>query len=265
MRARLVAIALVLFASCNALAGEFTDVWYTATEPGWGMFLVQSEATQVAAFFIYGADGKPTWYTAQLQNDGTGKFTGSLYAISGTYFASPWQGYTIAPAGTASFTPADPYHATLSYTVNGIPTVNKAVQRQTLTAYNLPGNYSGSMAGSVSGCNDPARNDPAFRARYVLVATQDADASAGLQFTFVDNIHNGLVCNVNGPLTHLGRIYQLNGTLQCMGLGTDGNPHAVVIDALHPTGQGIEGHLTGSSGGGCTASLHFAAVLNVNQ
>jgi len=31
--------------------------------------------TQFLAFFIYGADGKATWYAAQLANDGTGNYT----------------------------------------------------------------------------------------------------------------------------------------------------------------------------------------------
>ena len=41
---------------------------------------------------------------------------------------------------------------------------------------------------------------------------------------------------------------------------------AVTIDGLHPTGQGIEGKISvPNTGDGCVASLHFAAVLNVNN
>jgi len=39
----------------------------------------------------------------------------------------------------------------------------------------------------------------------------------------------------------------------------------VTIDSFHATGQGIEGHLTANIGQSCTASLHFAAVHNVNN
>jgi hypothetical protein len=42
----------------------------------------------------------------------------------------------------------------------------------------MAGNYSGSMAGSISGCNDPSANDSAFRGRYMLAVTQVADQSA---------------------------------------------------------------------------------------
>jgi hypothetical protein len=265
MLKRLVFIAMLALAAARAEAVEYTDVYFNPSEGGWGVFLVQSDTFQFMAFFIYGPDGKPTWYTAELTNDGTGSYTGTLYAITGTYFAIPWQGYNYSAAGTASFKPTDIYHATLTYTVTGVGTVTKTVQRQTLTAYALSGDYSGSMAGSISGCASPGSNDPAFRARYGLTVTQVGDTSTALTFTFVDPNHNGIVCTAAGPLSHLGRLYQMAGTLACTGPGQDGVPRPVTIESFHPTGQGIEGKVTASAGGGCMASLHFSAVLNVNN
>ena len=240
-------------------------MYFDPAESGWGFLLVQSETTQFIAFFIYGADGRPTWYTALLADDGAGGYSGPLYASTGTYFATPWQGSAIGPAGTASFVPSDRYHATLTYTVNGVGTVTKPVQRLTLTPYVMTGNYSGSMAGSITGCSDPSGNDPAFRGRYGLVVTQVADESAALTFTFVDTNHAGLVCALSGPLSHLGRIYQMNGQSDCAGPAFAAGSHPATIEALHPTGQGIEGHWNGSLGNGCVASLHFSGVQNVNH
>jgi hypothetical protein len=270
MLKRFVIALLLLTAAFSARALEYTDVYYDTAEPGWGAFLVQSDTTQFIAFFIYDKNGNPTWYTAQLMDDGTGTgtYTGTLYAVTGTYFINPWTGYVINPAGTATFQAIDIYHATLKYTVTGLPTVTKAVQRQMLTAYKMAGDYSGSMAGSVGGMAcDPAKADPSLRARYGLAVTQTGDASATLVFTFVDATHAGIVCTVIGPLTHFGRLYQMGPgtTLACAGPGQDGKVRAITIDSLHPTGQGIEGKLAGDVGGGCTASLHFSAVLNVNN
>ncbi len=107
----------------------------------------------------------------------------------------------------------------------------------------------------------PSADELPFRSRYVLTATQTGDQSTSLAFTFVDQIHNGLVCTVSGPLSHFGRLYQTNGQIVCTGE----NPHPVTVDALHPTGQGVEGYLSGTTGGGCQVSLHFSAVLNVNN
>ena len=258
-------LVFVLFLSIRAQAAEFTDVYYDPAEDGWGVFLVQSEATQFVAFFIYGPDGKPTWYVATLTLDATGKFfTGDLYATTGTYFPNPWQGKTNILVGTATFTPSDAYHATLSYTVNGVGTVTKPIQRQTLSAYILSGNYSGAGSGTINSCPNPGQNEPVYRSRFDATVTQNGDQSATLVFTFVDAAHTGLVCTLTGSLTHLGRLYQLNGQSSCTVNGVPaGAVQAVTIDAFHPTAHGIEGHITAIDG--CTASVHFSAVLNTNN
>lgn len=260
---RFVLIALLLL-SVRAQATEFTDVYFDPAESGWGVFLVQSNTTQFLAFFIYGPDGKPTWYVAILTNDGTGNYTGTLFATTGTYFANPWQGNNAIAAGTVSFHPTDPYHATLTYTVTGVGTVTKSVERQTLTPYQMSGTYSGSASGTINSCVNPGQNEPVYRSRYVLTVTQTGDQSATLVFAFVDQAHNGLVCTMTGPLTHIGRLYQLNGQSTCTVMGQPAGPaQTVTIDGLHPSGQGIEGHFTSVSG--CTASIHFSAVLNVDN
>jgi hypothetical protein len=267
MLKRLVLIAMLALAATRADAIGYTDVYFNPNESGWGFFLVQSDTTQFLALFIYGQDGKPTWYTGQLTQDAAGNFNGTLYAFTGTYFPAPWQGVTGPNAvGTISFQPIDLYHATLIYTVNSIGTVIKTVQRQTLTPFVLSGNYSGSMAGSVSGCTDPTDNDAAFRGRYGLTVAQVADESATLTFTFVDTNHTGLVCTLAGPLTHYGRTYQMaNVQTTCTDPAGSLGTHSNTVDAFNVTGEGIEGRWTGAVGAGCNVSLHFAAVRNVNN
>jgi hypothetical protein len=264
MLKRLLVAFLLLFAAFNAGALEYTDVYFDPDEAGWGFFLVQSDTFQFIAFFIYGTDGKPTWYTAEISDDGTGTYTGALYASTGTFFAAPWQGYQQASAGMAKFEPIDKYHAKLTYTVDGVDTVIRNVQRQTLTSYKMAGNYSGSAAGSIGSCNDPTANEPSFRGRYALSVSQVGDASITLTFTFVDSNHTGIVCTVSGPVTHFGRLYQMDGEARCTSPGFDTGVRAATVDSLHPTGQGIEGRWTGSLGGGCQGVFHFSAVLNVN-
>jgi len=264
---RLLLIAMLALAAARADALEYTDVYYNPAEPGWGFFLVQSEATQFLALFIYDRAGNPTWYTGQLTQDGAGNYNGSLYALTGTFFASPWNGITGPTAvGTISFKPIDIYHANLTYTVTGVGTVTKTVQRQTLTPYAFAGNYSGSMSGSVSGCTNPGDNDASFRARYNLAVSQVGDQTAAMTFTFVDTAHATLVCTVNGPLTHLGRLYEMNNAAAyCTESGVSFGAFTSTVNSLHPTGQGIEGRWTGTNAGNCALSLHFAAVLNVNN
>ena len=190
---QLLLTVLLLIASVNTGALEYTDVYYNPAESGWGIFVVQSDTVQFMSFFVYGQNGGPRWYVAQLTQDGAGNYNGPLYETTGTYALAPWN----------------------------------------------PAQFGATAA-----------------------VTQVADASAALTFTFVDNVYNGLVCTLAGPLTHLGRLYQMNGQSSCTGPGIDTGMHSATIDSLHPTGQGIEGKWTGFVGGGCMATLHFAAVLN---
>lgn len=267
MIARLLLTTLLLIAGSSARALEYTDVWYDQNEPGWGVLLVQSSTFQFLAFYLYGQNGGPRWYTAQITDDGTGKYTGGVYASTGTWWAAPWNpsAQSTTQIGTATFQPTDTYHATLTFTVTGEGTFTKPLVRTTLTPYDMSGNYSGSVSGSQTSCANPSNNTNAFRGRYQLTATKVADASITLTLTFVDNVNNGLVCTVSGPLTHLGRLYQMaNAQYSCSLQGTTLFTTTATVDALHPTGQGIEGHLTAQANG-CNQSFHFAAVLNSLQ
>lgn len=266
---RLIFAALLLLSATYASANVYNDVFFDVAEPGWGVFVRQSNTFQFLAFFIYGANGQPTWYTAQLTDtgDGTGlNYSGPLYATTGTYFANPWQGYAATVVGTASFqgstVPEDYFNATLTYTVNGV-TVTKAIQRQTLTAYALSGTYSGSIAGSVSSCANPANNGN-VGARFNLTVAQVADASATLTFNFVDTAHNGMVCTLSGPLTHYGGLYTItNAQYTCTGAGlSTGNIVAAAVNLFDQTGQGVDGKWTATTSTGCSQTMRFSAVSN---
>ena len=260
---KLLVAVLLLASAAFAQAALYTDVYYDTAEPGWGVFLVQSDTFQFLAFFIYGPDGKPTWYTAQLVDDGTGNYAGPLYVTTGTYFANPWQGNTIAQVGTASFRPSDLFHATLAYSLTGGPSVSKAIQRQTLVPFDMSGNYSGSVAGSVTDCTNPANNVASLAGRFNLALSQSGDASAALTFTFVDNTYTGTVCTLSGPLTHYGLLYTMpSAQYSCTGSGfSPGTIVSATIDSLHEAGQGVEGRLTATTTAGCSQSIRFASVL----
>jgi hypothetical protein len=261
---RFLLAVLLLVSAVSARAAAYTDVWLDIGEPGWGVFVVQSETFQFLAFFIYGPTGQPTWYTAQLNDDGTGNYAGPLFASSGSYFASPWQGYAIAQAGTVSFQPIDLFHATLIYSLTNGPTVSKTIQRQTLTPFNMNGTYSGSVAGTVSGCTNPADNITSLAGRFNLAISQSGDTSAALTFTFVDTTYSGMVCTLSGPLTHYGQLYTMSpAQYACTGgpgFSTGGIASAV-IDSFHEAGQGIEGHWTATTSTGCKQSIRFASVI----
>src|ERR1700704_5082505 len=155
---------LLLVAAGRAVAVDYTDIWYIPAEAGWGVNVVQSDAFLFLTFFIYGADGKPTWFTGQVTQDASGNFNGTLYSTTGTYYLSPWAGFAGGPAGTVSFRPLGPPTAKLIYTVTGVGTVTKTIQRQNLTTITVgacllqngtvgPCTYSGAQSGAYSNCS----------------------------------------------------------------------------------------------------------------
>jgi hypothetical protein len=240
---------------------DYTDVYLNPDEGGRGYFVVQSERFQFIALFVQGPDGKPTWYTAELTIAADGKsYTGPLYSTSASYFGDPWDPKKAATTqvGTASFTPIDSYRANISYSLDGGPSVTTPVQRQTLLPYRMSGSYSGSLAGTTTSCADPADNDNASQARFDLQVTQVNDDSIALHFSLVGQ-DAGTVCTASGPLTHFGHLYRVaGGQLSCA--GDTGGSIPATIEALHPTGQGIEGLLLFNEPSGCVNRLRFSAV-----
>src|ERR1700730_5456948 len=205
---------LLLVAAGRAAAVDYTDIWYIPAEAGWGVNVVQSNTFLFITFFIYGADGKPTWFTGQVTQDSSRNFNGTLYSTTGTYYISPWAGFSGGPVGTVSFQPLGPYTAKLIYTVNGVGTVTKLIQRQTLTAIALGGVYSGAQTGTFTGC----ANNVSYRNFFDLQITHLTDGTVTFAFVYTNNYS----CTFSGKLVQIGQLYNVTAAnYQC----TDGRPN----------------------------------------
>ena len=225
--------ALLLLHAVNAAAIDYTDIWYTPAEPGWGVNVVQSGNFMFATFFVFAQGGTPTWYTGRLNWDGSSKFSGALYASTGTYFATPWVGSngTTVAAGTVSFEPANgsAHEGTLVYTVNGVPgTVTKTIQRQTLTTIALGRVYAGGQSGSYSQCTNSGNNGD-YIDRYDLEVTHLTGGTATFRFKYT----TGLVCTLSGAIQQHGQLYRIpSAAYTC----SDGRQH--VRDRVRDQGHG---------------------------
>ena len=257
---RLLLSLLLLAAAFRADATDYTDLWYTPSESGWGVNLVQSDNFMFATFFIYGSNGSPIWYSAGLdRNATTGAFSGDLNTTFGTYFAVPWvpANFGGSKVGTATFTPSttNAYQGTLTYTVTGVGTIIKQIERQTLTKVVLGGAYNGGQSGAYAGCT-LASDNYAYIDRYDLTVTQLGNNSA----TFVFNYLSGLSCTLAGTIEQHGKQYRIpSATYTC----TDGLNTTASMSEIKATSLGIEGrYFAPSVGGGCKESANFAAVLN---
>jgi hypothetical protein len=249
---------LLLAAAGRAAAVDYTDIWYLAAESGWGVNVVQSDSFLFITFFIYGADGKPTWYTAELRQDSSGNFNGPLLSTTGTSFALPWVPAQLGntQVGTASFQPTGPYTAKLIYTLTSGPilaTVTKTIQRQNLTAITVGGVYSGGQSGTYSGCTMGTSN-VSYRDFFDLQVTQLTDGTVTFAFAYTN-----VSCTFSGTLEQHGQLYSVPvASYEC----TDGLKTSASMTQIKATAQGVEGQFSAPSvGGSCREDAQFSGVL----
>ena len=259
MLKRLLLALLLLSATIRVNAADYTDLWWNSAEGGWGVNLVQSDNFMFVTFFIYGPDGTPTWYTADLNWDGVSQYIGGLYLTNGSWFAAPWlpSNSAIAQVGSASFRPSsfNVYQGTLTYTFfdSGI-TVVKSIERQSLTPITLAGAYVGGQSGSYSSCANSSRNG-GYIDRYDLTVTQPSNATATFQFNYT----NGLTCTFSGLINQHGQLFEMpSASYQC----SDGFNGTATVYEIKATSLGIEGrYFSSNAGGGCREAAQFSAVL----
>lgn len=119
------------------LLANYSGIWWTPTESGWGLSLHQGNLyTLFGALYVHGADQQPQWYTL-----GSGRWvsmtrwTGEMLATTGPFWAEPsWDPSAVKPSvvGTVSIdfsmTPGHVDRAELVYSIAGT-TVTKQISR----------------------------------------------------------------------------------------------------------------------------------------
>jgi len=252
MLKRLLMTLFLLTAAAQAAATDYTDIWYNPQEGGWGMNLVQSDSFMFLTFFIYGADSQPTWFVGQVALDASNNFNGTLYSTTGTYYIMPWAGDAVTTAGTVSFQPLSPYTAQLVYTVNGVGTVTKTVQRQPLTPSAISGNYSGGLVLAQSQCANSGSGTLNMNTSITQPLNNVGATTIGMARA------DGLTCNFTGQLTQWGKLYQMqNATYTC----SNGRATSANVDELSLTTHGIQGSWSAFVEGGCVETGVFDAVV----
>lgn len=112
-------------------AVNYTDLWWNASESGWGLAIAQQFSNMFLAWYVYDGSGKPTWYVASNCAVAGAGCTGPVYRTTGPAFGPSFDGSKVQvfTAGTVTLTFTDPNNGTLSYAVNGV-TGTKAITRQ---------------------------------------------------------------------------------------------------------------------------------------
>jgi hypothetical protein len=244
----LLAFACTLATAANPFSTDASDLWWDPDESGWGVNLAQQGDIAFLTLFVYGADGKATWFVAdamQAQKTTTTlSFTGDLFSATGPAFSAstfnPTQ-VVRTRVGSATFTMVDSANATFTYTVNGTR-VAKTVTRQTWRENNSSGVYIGYLGASCGSSITTeesmtftiAQNFPAFN-----LSTTSTLGS----------------CGYNGTYTQAGRLGHVDGQFTC----TNGRTGTFTLDSIETSPDAVMARLTTRSGA-CTLTGRFAGI-----
>jgi hypothetical protein len=122
----------------RASATNYTDMWWNASESGWGINLTQQGNVIFATLFTYASDGQGMWFVmanGALQSDGS--YLGDFFRTTGPPFnAQPFTPITtanITKVGTMQFKFSDGNTGTLAYVVDGV-SVSRLITRQVFSS-----------------------------------------------------------------------------------------------------------------------------------
>jgi lysyl endopeptidase len=197
----------------NDTSNNYTDLWWNASEPGWGINLNHQGTTIFATLYTYDLNGQPMWlFMSNGDRQADGSFSGTVYSATGPAFdASPWGPYNSTAVGTMRLTFTSNTAGTLTYSVNGI-LVTKSITRY---QYSTPATCTFTTADRTSATNyqdlwwNP--NEPGWG---VNLAHQGNILFATL-YTY-DHAGRGLWLSMSsgtlsGTRTYSGTLYRSNG------------------------------------------------------
>ena len=116
---------------------NYQDLWWRASESGWGVNIAHQGDTLFATWFTYDAAGKGLWLVmSNVAMTGEGRYVGKVYRTTGPAFDSAWDASRVhaTEVGSATFSFSDASNGSFTYTVEGV-TQSKAIQRM---VYALP-------------------------------------------------------------------------------------------------------------------------------
>lgn len=110
---------------------DYTDLWWNASESGWGIAITQQYGNMFLAWYVYDATGRPIWYVAPACTVTGSACSGTLYRTTGPAFGPPLDPAKVqaTEAGSAIVSFVDANNAVLSYVVDGV-NATKVITRQ---------------------------------------------------------------------------------------------------------------------------------------
>jgi hypothetical protein len=249
-------LAVLFPAASRASIYDVTGLWFNTNESGWGMNVIQQNSVLFITIFVYGLDGRPTWYVASNTQYVTGtavKFTGPLYATSGPYFGGAFNpgNVSVRQVGTITFDSTcagcNIYNnVQVTYSVDGV-TVTKNVQQQTWTPITIPSSGYGAMHRvAATTCSGGPGANPVFMTYTVSGTTVTITDANGVRY---------VVGFANVPQFGATRV----GTPSSLSVSNGPTFTQGTVQLESANGVVMNGLITGIAANGCLAQYAFVA------
>lgn len=254
---RLIAAALAVCALA-AQAGQYSDLWFNPQESGWGLNLVQQDETAFATLFVYGPDGRPTWYvasnlqvTAYSSPGGYPLFEGTLYRTQGPWHGGPFNpgDVRVVAVGRMWVEVFAKDRMRLHYEAEGVAMVRE-LTRQSFAEEPISTWYTSQFVLRVRRADQTPIGTSHFQAD-LLVHFENGNA-----FIRSDD-PLGRRCEYRGPYRQSGKLMSLSGVFTCT--AGDSLEGSFELTDLEVTAHGITGYLR-KTGSGVQESGRFAAT-----
>ena len=235
----LAASSLARPAWATSFSNDQSDLWWNASENGWGIQFVQRGSTIFATMFVYDAAGNPTFYVATMEGskpNGVLTFTGDLFTTHGSWFgAVPYNPATFGgtKVGTMTWQKQSGDPGTLTYSVNNV-TVTKSLVRQPIRNDDYSGTYTVGLHLVATACTNPANNGT-FDAAVNMTVAQNGTA---ITLTLVE-----LGCTYTGTYSQNGQFGSSSGSFSCTG----GDAGTFATSNMIVTPVGMVARVSGSS------------------
>ena len=247
------------FSSLAASAGTYSDLWFDPQQPGWGVSVVQQLETAFVTLYVYGADGKPTWFVASdaqviAYAGALPLFRGTLYRTEGSFHGGPFDpaASKLVAVGEVSLEVTGKDRMRVHYTADGASVV-KEVRRYTFQQPIELGNYVGQFH------LRQVRSGSPYGMLYVQAdVLAHFNSENGQGYLRVDD-QLGRRCEYRGPYELTGKLIRFTGAYTCD--RGDTLAGTFEITDVEVTANGMTGYLRTTSG---THSQfgRFAALLS---
>jgi hypothetical protein len=257
-----IAVAIAFFAPAHAATTggtDYSDAWFLEAEAGWGVFIIHQGNTIFATLYVYNQDGSPRFYSgSETRSTGPTSFSGPLYDVRGTYFGSPWAGFTPTQVGVITFNfSADGDTATMNYNV-GSTSVTKNIRRFPFALENLTGRYIGGATAS-STCGGQNQLTLIFDDLRVT----HSGGSINMTVNFTNAGGAASVCTFSGTYNQPGKQGRITGNFNCTFGGTPGNTGTFTISNIDAQSTGFLGRFSGQDNFCSNHTGFFGGVKDV--